>query len=92
MNSKRRVIFETEKGSFYSMSNGKKTMNPKAKFMKNINQVPKSIRPATKTSKMMSKMKKKTNNMYRTTTTPRPPSSSPKSKASAANRVSTIKF
>ena len=112
MNSKRRVIFQTEKGFFYSMSNGKKTMNPKAKFMKNtgkpiknINQVPKSIRPAkapaappaTKTSKMMSKMKKniamkykKTNNMSRTTTTPRPPSS-PKSKPNLSNAVARMK-
>ena len=67
MNSKRRVIFRTANGVFYATTNGKKTKNPKAAFLKNtgkkvanLNSVPSPIRPArvakkppTKGSKMM---------------------------------------
>ena len=67
MNSKKRVIFMTSNGVFYATTNGKKTKNPKAVYIKNtgkkvanLDSVPSPIRPArvakkppTKGSQMM---------------------------------------
>ena len=70
MNAKRRVIFRTAKGTFYAVTNGKKTMNPKAAFLKNsgkmvanLNSIPKPIRPARAPTVRMSKTAKKMANI-----------------------------
>lgn len=61
MNSKKRVIFRTAKGTFYAVTNGKKTTNPKAAFLKNsgkkvanLTSVPSPIRPARVAKKSVS--------------------------------------
>lgn len=66
LNSKKRVIFRTDKGSFYSMNDGKKTRNPKAAFLKNTGKkvvnlasVPSPIRPARVAKPVLSKTAKK---------------------------------
>ena len=79
MNSKKRVIFRTDKGSFYVMDGEKKKYKPKAAFLKNtgkrvanLNSVPSPIRPArvatvpkTKTAKKMAKMRANIARTYR---------------------------
>lgn len=66
MNAKKRVIFRTAKGTFYAVTNGKKTMNPKAAYLKNTGKkvanlasVPSSIRPARAPKKPVTKGSKK---------------------------------
>ena len=79
MNSKKRVIFRTDKGSFYVMDGEKKKYKPKAAFLKNsgkrvanLNSVPSTIRPArvatvpkTKTAKKMEAMRRNIARTYR---------------------------
>lgn len=79
MNSKKRVIFRTDKGSFYVMDGEKKKYKPKAAFLKNsgkrvanLNSVPSPIRPArvatvpkTKTAKKMEAMRRNIARTYR---------------------------
>ena len=81
MNSKKRVIFRTDKGSFYVMDGAKKKYNPKAAFLKNtgkkvatLNSVPSPIRPArvakpvlSKGAKMMKSIRKNIARTYKTT-------------------------
>jgi len=81
LNSKKRVIFRTVKGTFYATTNGKKTMNPKAVYIKNTGKkvanlpsVPSPIRPArvakkppTKGSKIMTSIRKNVAKTYKTT-------------------------
>lgn len=81
LNSKKRVIFRTDRGSFYSMNDGKKTRNPKAVFLKNtgkkvanLTSVPSPIRPArvakkpvSKGAKMMASIRKNITRTYKTT-------------------------
>ena len=62
MNSKKRVIFRTDKGSFYVMDGEKKKYKPKAAFLKNsgkkvanLTSVPSPIRPARVAKKSVSK-------------------------------------
>lgn len=78
LNAKRRVIFRTAKGTFYATTNGKKTVNPKAVYMKNTGKkvanlvsVPSPIRPArvakgpaSKGSKMMAGIRKNIKKIY----------------------------
>ena len=66
MNTKKRVIFRTDKGSFYVMDGEKKKYNPKAAFLKNtgkkvanLTSVPSPIRPARVATVPMSKTAKK---------------------------------
>jgi len=79
MNSKKRVIFRTDKGSFYVMDGEKKKYKPKAAFLKNtgkrvanLNSVPSPIRPArvatvpkTKTAKKMAAIRKNIARTYK---------------------------
>lgn len=65
MNSKKRVIFRTDKGSFYVMDGEKKKYKPKAAFLKNsgkkvanLDSVPSPIRPARVAKKSVSKAAK----------------------------------
>ena len=78
LNSKRRVIFTNGPGRFYAVTNGKKTVNPKAAFMKNtgkkvinLARVPAPIRPAgtpkKPMSKMMAKIRRNVKKIYRPT-------------------------
>lgn len=80
MNSKKRVIFMTSNGVFYATTNGKKTKNPKAVYIKNtgkkvanLGSVPSPIRPArvakkpqTKGSKMLASIRKSVKQIYKT--------------------------
>jgi hypothetical protein len=80
MNSKKRVIFMTSNGVFYATTNGKKTKNPKAVYIKNtgkkvanLGSVPSPIRPArvakkpqTKGSKMLASSRKSVKQIYKT--------------------------
>ena len=70
MNTKKRVIFRTDKGSFYVMDGEKKKYNPKAAFLKNsgkrvanLNSVPSPIRPARVLKPVLSKTAKKMANI-----------------------------
>ena len=70
MNTKKRVIFRTDKGSFYVMDGEKKKYNPKAAFLKNsgkmvanLNSIPKLIRPTRAPTVRMSKTAKKMANI-----------------------------
>ena len=70
MNTKKRVIFRTDKGSFYVMDGEKKKYNPKAAFLKNsgkrvanMNSVPSPIRPARVLNPVLSKTAKKMANI-----------------------------
>ena len=79
MNSKKRVIFRTDNGSFYVMDGEKKKYKPKAAFLKNtgkrvanLNSVPSPIRPArvatvpkTKTAKKMAAIRKNIARTYK---------------------------
>jgi len=72
MNSKKRVIFRTDKGSFYVMDGAKKKYKPKAAFLKNsgkkvanLDSVPSPIRPARVATVPMSKAAKKMADMRR---------------------------
>ena len=78
MNAKRRVIFTNGK-KFYAVTNGKKSMNPKAVYMKNsgkmvtnLNSIPSPIRPArlpkkpvTEGSKMMAGIRRNVARTYK---------------------------
>ena len=78
MNSKKRVIFTNGK-NFYATTNGKKTMNPKAVYMKktgkkvtNLASIPSPIRPArvakkpaSKGSKMMAGIRRNVARIYK---------------------------
>lgn len=80
MNSKKRVIFMTSNGVFYATTNGKKTKNPKAVYIKNtgkkvanLGSVPSPIRPArvakkpqSKGSQMMARIRKSVKQIYKT--------------------------
>ena len=62
LNSKKRVIFRVSNTKFYAVTNGKKTMNPKAAYLKNTGKkvtnlasVPSPIRPARLAKKPASK-------------------------------------
>lgn len=66
MNSRKRVIFRTDKGSFYVMDGEKKKYKPKAAFLKNTGKkvanlasVPSPIRPARVAKPVLSKAAKK---------------------------------
>jgi hypothetical protein len=81
MNAKKRVIFRVSNTSFYAVTNGKKTMNPKAVYLKNTGKkvanlasVPSPIRPArvakkpaSKGSKMMAKIRGNIKKTYKPT-------------------------
>ena len=83
LNSKKRVIFRVSNTSFYATTNGKKTMNPKAVYMKktgkkvtNLASIPSPIRPArvakpvlSKTAKMMAKIRGNIKKTYKPTST-----------------------
>ena len=79
LNAKKRVIFRVSNTSFYATTNGKKTMNPKAVYMKktgkkvtNLASIPSPIRPArvakkpaSKGSKMMAGIRRNVARTYK---------------------------
>ena len=81
MNAKKRVIFRVSNTSFYAVTNGKKTVNPKAVYLKNTGKkvtnlasVPSPIRPArlakkpaSKGSKMMAGIRRNIARTYKPT-------------------------